>query len=253
MQHAVQPGHQQQPSDGRGDVLQHEDPPGTPGPAVRPHEDPEAGRVDRGQAGQVQDELPGGGVDLPGEGQPDVGRGDDVEPPGQGQEASRDDDVELQDVHAGLHTGTDAGKSRPVASLSATGAPEQRGGAPRGRLRTSTAAEGLTLIVSSYHYLLGPIVAVAALGVIVLLCRWVFSTDHRADRADARLQKVAGAHDYGLLVPVATVRAAEDAELLRSVLKDAGIRGTIAAAADGGLSVLVFRGDASRAKGLVSS
>ena len=30
--------------------------------------------------------------------------------------------------------------------------------------------------VSSYHFLIGPLIAVAALGVIELLCRWVFST-----------------------------------------------------------------------------
>lgn len=108
------------------------------------------------------------------------------------------------------------------------------------------------MIVSSYHPLLGPVVAVAALGLIVLMCRWVFSTDHRQDRAPRRaVAPVAG--DYGLLVPVARVRVAEDAELLRGVLQDAGIRGTVAREPDGRLSVLVFRAEESRARGLVGS
>jgi hypothetical protein len=109
------------------------------------------------------------------------------------------------------------------------------------------------VIVSSYHYLLGPVVAVAALGLIVLMCRWVFSTDHREDRTARRREKAVSAGDYGLLVPVAHVRVQEDAELLRGVLREAGIRGTVAADPDGGLSVLVFRHDALRARDLVSS
>ena len=46
------------------------------------------------------------------------------------------------------------------------------------------------MIVSSYHYLLGPVVAVAALGLIVLMCRWVFSTDAREDRTARRREKL---------------------------------------------------------------
>ncbi|MCU1691906.1 MAG: hypothetical protein JWM64_997 [Frankiales bacterium] len=109
------------------------------------------------------------------------------------------------------------------------------------------------MIVSSYHFLFGPVVAVAALGLIVLMCRWVFSTDHRDDRVARRTQKAMSSGDFGLLVPVATVRTPEDAELLRGVLRDAGIRGTVAATPGGGLSVLVFRDDALRARDLVSS
>ncbi len=108
------------------------------------------------------------------------------------------------------------------------------------------------MIVSSYHYLLGPLVAAVALALIVLMCRWVFSTSTRDRRnAEARARAQA-AGDYGLLVPVAVVRTQEDADLLRDVLRDAGIRGTIAAAPSGGLAVLVFRADATRASSLVS-
>ena len=108
------------------------------------------------------------------------------------------------------------------------------------------------MIVSSYHFLLGPLVAAGALGVIMLICRWVFSTDHRDDRTARRLEKARARGDYGLLVPITRVRTVEDAEMLRSLLRDAGIRATVAEQQEG-TDVLVFRGDALRARDLVSS
>lgn len=107
----------------------------------------------------------------------------------------------------------------------------------------------------SYHFLLGPIIASVALAIIVLLCRWVFSTDHRDDRMERRLAKLASSGDYGLLVAVATVRTPDDAEMLRGVLAAEGIRATLGEAPFGevGTPVLVFRADAARARDLVGS
>lgn len=102
-------------------------------------------------------------------------------------------------------------------------------------------------VVNSYHFLLGPLVAVAALGVIVLICRWVFSTDGRDERTARRLEKAASARDYGLLVPLTTARTAEDAQMLREVLQDAGIRSSLTDE----LELLVFRKDVNRARELV--
>ena len=102
------------------------------------------------------------------------------------------------------------------------------------------------VLVSSYHFLEGPLIAVAALGLIMLICRWVFATDRPSPATRAPSQ------DFGLLEPVAVVRTLDDATMLRSVLSDAGIRGTVADAA-GGFAVLVFRDDASRARELVRS
>jgi hypothetical protein len=112
---------------------------------------------------------------------------------------------------------------------------------------------------TSYSFLVGPLVACGALLVIVLMCRWVFSTSDRDQRAARRAALAAASRggDYGLLVPVAAVRTADDAEMLRAVLADAGIRCTVtptrSGAADGAVEVLVFRADAVRAKDLVSS
>ena len=105
------------------------------------------------------------------------------------------------------------------------------------------------MIVSSYHFLVAPLIAMGALLVIILMCRWVFSTaDRDARRAAAAVQP----QDYGLLVPIASVRAAADAEMLRTVLRHAGIRCTVSTSA-GGAQLLVFASDASRARDLVSS
>jgi len=109
-------------------------------------------------------------------------------------------------------------------------------------------------VVSSYHFLVGPLVACAALLVILLMCRWVFSTKDRDRRAARRAQSASRSRsaDYGLLVPIATVRTRDDAEMLRAVLAAAAIRCTVAADATGA-DVLVFRADALRARDLVNS
>jgi hypothetical protein len=104
------------------------------------------------------------------------------------------------------------------------------------------------VLVSSYHFLEGPLIACGALGVIILICRWVFSTDHRVPTPT----RPSGPVDYGLLQPVAVVRTAEDAEMLREVLRGAGIRGTVSRV-DAGFAVLVFADDAGRARDLVRS
>ena len=112
------------------------------------------------------------------------------------------------------------------------------------------------MIDTSYSFLIGPLVAAGALGVIMLICRWVFSTTHRDDRTARRLAKARARGDYGLLVPITRTRTVDDAEMLRGVLRDAGIRCTVAAAGDepaDGTDVLVFRADALRARELVSS
>jgi hypothetical protein len=98
-------------------------------------------------------------------------------------------------------------------------------------------------VVSSVHFLLGPVVALSAVGIIALLCRWVFTTDNRGPAPSDVGQ------DYGLLVPLTTVRTAEDAEMLQAVLREAGIRSNLT----DGLELLVFTKDLSRARSLVSA
>jgi hypothetical protein len=108
-------------------------------------------------------------------------------------------------------------------------------------------------IENSYSFLVGPLMAALALGVIVLLCRWVFSTSSRDARAAAAAERARSRGDLGLLVPIATVRTRDDGEMLRAVLRDAGIRCSLSEVVpDQEWSVLVFRDDALRARDLVS-
>lgn len=100
----------------------------------------------------------------------------------------------------------------------------------------------------------GMIVAVVAMVLLVLLCRWVFSTGDREQRTARRVEKARSRGDYGLLVPVVTVGSQAEAQQRRDVLAGAGIRCTVAEGqAPGTVAVLVFRADADRARTLVSS
>lgn len=93
------------------------------------------------------------------------------------------------------------------------------------------------------HYWTAPVAALAALALVLLICRWVFAEPRRP----ARTTGTRG--DYGLLVPVATARDDHDAVRLRDRLLAAGIRCTVG---EGG-QLLVFRSDADRASDLVGS
>jgi hypothetical protein len=103
------------------------------------------------------------------------------------------------------------------------------------------------VLASSAHYWAGSAVALGALGLIVLICRWVFAAPPRSAPSPTHDRG-----DFGLLVPITVVRTRDDAQMLRGVLRQAGIRGTVADA-PGGFAVLVFRDDASRARDLVRS
>lgn len=100
------------------------------------------------------------------------------------------------------------------------------------------------------EFVLGPGVAVLAMGGIALICRWVFSTGNRDAR---RLERALSTRrDLGLLVPVAGVRTRDDAQMLCDVLREAGVRASISED-ELEVQVLVFAKDADRARRLVST
>jgi hypothetical protein len=101
-------------------------------------------------------------------------------------------------------------------------------------------------VLTTYPHYAGPLILAAALITVLLICRWVFTPNHAAPRASTERG------DFGLLVPITVVRTVDDAQMLRAVLLEAGIRGTVADA-PGGFAVLVFRDDAMRARELVRS
>ena len=98
------------------------------------------------------------------------------------------------------------------------------------------------------------------IALLSLLARWAFSPAPRmSTRRTTREGREGDPEDFGLLMPVATAPTREDAEMLREVLTSHGIRCTIAPASPLGggrkrpMHVLVFLGDADRARSLVGT
>jgi len=99
------------------------------------------------------------------------------------------------------------------------------------------------------HYAYGPTVAVVVVCLLGVLLRWVFGSGR--SRAARSTGPGAGSGSYGLLRTVATVTGQPEANALRALLSDAGIRSTLTARPDGRVDVLVFREDADRARELI--
>jgi hypothetical protein len=99
---------------------------------------------------------------------------------------------------------------------------------------------------SDLHFLVGPAIAFAVLGLLALFMRWAFGTGYGR-------QSPAPPVDDGLLTLVATLSRRESALALRAVLSDAGIRSTIRVPAPHRADVLVFPEDADRARMLAAS
>lgn len=98
-----------------------------------------------------------------------------------------------------------------------------------------------------YQYLIGPGIAMAAVGVLSLVLRWMYS-DATTKRRPAPPD---GPVDYGLLVPVARVPERGSALGVQALLAEHGIRATLAPGPHGGVAVLVFAADQERARSLV--
>lgn len=99
----------------------------------------------------------------------------------------------------------------------------------------------------SYSFVYGPIVAFAAVGVLMLLLRWTFRRGRSLVAAPPR----AGApDDYGLLVAVAEPPSFAEAELIRARLVGLGVRATLAPTTQGP-RVLVFHEEARAARALL--
>ena len=97
---------------------------------------------------------------------------------------------------------------------------------------------------SDLHFLVGPGIAFAVLGLLALFMRWAFGSDTRRTPPPPT--------DDGLLTLVATLSRRESALALRAVLSDAGIRSTVRCPAPHRVDVLVFPEDAARARSLAA-
>lgn len=96
----------------------------------------------------------------------------------------------------------------------------------------------------SYNYLYGPVVAFAALGLLILLLRWAF---RRGVSVVERPVRKGGADTYGLLVAVAAPPTYIEGEILRRRLEDSGIKANLANTLDGP-RLMVFPKDEQAAR-----
>jgi hypothetical protein len=101
---------------------------------------------------------------------------------------------------------------------------------------------------SSASYLLGPLVAFAVVGVLVLLLRWAFS--ERSQSLVERRPRTGHTDEYGLLVPVAEPATFVEGEIVRRTLVDAGLRATLVPTSDGP-RVMVFPEEEKVARALL--
>jgi hypothetical protein len=96
----------------------------------------------------------------------------------------------------------------------------------------------------SLSFLIAPLIAFLALGVLTVLLRWAFTPGRSLV---ARRPRVGTSAEYGLLVPVASPPTVVQAEIVRRHLVEHGVRATLAPATDGP-TVLVWPQDAAVAR-----
>jgi hypothetical protein len=102
-------------------------------------------------------------------------------------------------------------------------------------------------------YLIGPLIAVALVGLLAAFMRWSFDRD--ADPLRELYAEGLGIFgerdDYGLLFPAALTEDLDVAQDVRGMLAGAGIRATQVVRPDGRIVVLVFAEEVEEARRLV--
>jgi len=111
------------------------------------------------------------------------------------------------------------------------------------------------MATSDGWYLVGPVIALAMVGFLGTLF-WRLGLDW-VERADDPLRELYGLSifsdpdDFGLLCPAAVTDEPAEAEDIRLLLAEAGIRATRAVRSDGRVAVLVFAEEVEKARRLV--
>lgn len=101
----------------------------------------------------------------------------------------------------------------------------------------------------SYSYVYGPLMALVAIGVFVLVLRWAFG---RGSSVVERPPLSGNPDQYGLLDSVASPGTYIEAEILRRRLDASGIKATVAMT-NAGPRLMVWPEDRSRAESIVGS
>ena len=101
-------------------------------------------------------------------------------------------------------------------------------------------------------YLFGPLLAVALVGLLgVVFWRLGLSWIEQADDPYGGLSIFTDPDDFGLLCPAAVTDTTDEADDIRLLLADAGIRSTLGMRRDGRIAVLVFAEELEAARRLM--
>lgn len=103
------------------------------------------------------------------------------------------------------------------------------------------------MLTADLAFVAEPLLALLVVGVLVLLLRWTF---RRGGSLVAAAPRAGGERDYGLLVPVASPATFVEAEMIRALLVDHGVRATLAPTTDGP-RVLVFAEEEKAARAVL--
>lgn len=101
---------------------------------------------------------------------------------------------------------------------------------------------------TSASFLIGPIIALAGVGVLAIILRWAYST---GGSVVSRRVRPSTEDDYGLLVPIASPGSYIEGEMIRRKLEDAKIRAVLAETLNGP-RVMVWPADADLAAKLIA-
>ncbi len=93
-------------------------------------------------------------------------------------------------------------------------------------------------------FYVGPLTALATVGLLALLLRWAFSRGHSMVESRPRQGNET---EYGLLVCVSSPATYIEGEVQRRTLEAAGVRATLASTTDGA-RIMVFPADEGRAR-----
>lgn len=111
------------------------------------------------------------------------------------------------------------------------------------------AQTGHVRAADTFSFLLGPLGAFAAIGVLTLLLRWAFG---RGGSLVATPPRAGTPFDYGLLVPVGAPRTEAEGETWRQALAEHDLRATVAHTVSG-LRLMVFAADEDRARAILAT
>ncbi|MFI0433909.1 MAG: hypothetical protein ACH36H_12310 [Candidatus Nanopelagicales bacterium] len=102
--------------------------------------------------------------------------------------------------------------------------------------------------ITAYEYVFGPIVAVVAIGLFVLVLKWA---NQRGKSLVAGRPTRGEESDYGMLVPLTSPETYIEGEVQRRTLEGAGIRANLVYTLNGP-RVMVWPADEQRAWDLIS-